>query len=150
MQELTGANNYPAVQFRIARPTARMEAVTEFYTRGLGLQVLYSFEGHNGYQGVMIGLPGLQYHLEFTQDDKHTECNAPTKENLLVLYFDSPEKLNSVRRSLEGLGYEPVTPENPYWEGRSWTYEDPEGWRVVLYDGVFLSSRTSSKPEMKK
>lgn len=139
MQETTEANNYPAVQFRIARPTAMIEAVTEFYTKGLGLQVLYSFEGHDGYKGVMIGFPNLQYHLEFTQDDKHTECNAPTKDNLLVLYFDSPEKLTPVRRSLEELGYEPVAPENPYWEGKSWTYEDPEGWRVVLYNGVFQS-----------
>jgi len=150
MQETTEVN-YPAVQFRIARPTARIKEVTKFYTKGLGLQVIYSFEGHNGYKGVMIGFPGLQYHLEFTQDDKHTECNAPTKDNLLVLYFDSPEKLNSVRSSLESLGYEPVAPENPYWEGKSWTYEDPEGWRVVLYDGVFgMSGDQLAKPEFSK
>jgi hypothetical protein len=30
------------------------------------------------------------------------------------------------------LGYSPVEPENPYWSGKSVTFEDPDGWRVVL------------------
>jgi hypothetical protein len=25
-----------------------------------------------------------------------------------------------------------VAPENPYWNGRGPTFEDPDGWRVVL------------------
>ena len=86
----------------------------------------------------MIGLPGLSYHLEFTQDEKGTQGKAPTKDNLLVLYFPSMEELNKIKRSLESLGHRPVAPENPYWQDKSWTYEDPEGWRVVLYDGLFL------------
>jgi hypothetical protein len=31
--------------------------------------------------------------------------------------------------------YQPVEPENPYWTGTSHTFEDPDGWRVVLYYG---------------
>ena len=30
------------------------------------------------------------------------------------------------------LNHHPVPPENPYWEGRGVTVEDPDGWRVVL------------------
>jgi hypothetical protein len=29
----------------------------------------------------------------------------------------------------------PVEPENPYWRKRGKTFEDPDGWRVVLYHG---------------
>lgn len=137
MNDELSNNNYPAVQFRIARPTNKIEEVTHFYTKGLGLKVLYQFEGHEGYRGVMIGLPELQYHLEFTQDDKGTPGTAPTKDNLLVLYFKTLAELNIIKDKLTALGHHPINPENPYWKDKGFTYEDPEGWRVVLYNGVF-------------
>jgi hypothetical protein len=34
-----------------------------------------------------------------------------------------------------------IEPENPYWNGKSQTFEDPEAWRVVLYDGSPFGSR---------
>ena len=30
------------------------------------------------------------------------------------------------------MGILPVEPENPYWKDKSETYEDPDGWRVIL------------------
>ncbi len=33
---------------------------------------------------------------------------------------------------LRALGREPVEPENPYWAAKGFTFEDPDGWRVVL------------------
>jgi hypothetical protein len=33
---------------------------------------------------------------------------------------------------MERLGHKEVEPENPYWRGRALTYEDPDGWRVVV------------------
>jgi hypothetical protein len=32
---------------------------------GLGLPEIGRFGGHAGYRGVLLGLPGLRYHLEF-------------------------------------------------------------------------------------
>ena len=138
MQKEIDGNHHPATQFRIARPTGRLAEVVRFYTEGLQLNMLYSFEGHGGYSGAMIGLPGVNYHLEFIQDKKGTCGTAPTKENLLVLYFKSEDDLLKIRKSLESMGNHPVEPENPYWQDKSWTYEDPDGWRVVLYNGTFL------------
>ena len=40
--------------------------VVEFYKDGVGLVELGRFDGHSGYDGVMLGLPGSDYHLEFT------------------------------------------------------------------------------------
>jgi hypothetical protein len=45
---------------RVARPTDRLEEVVRFYTIGLGLNVLGSFENHEGFDGVMVGVPGAR------------------------------------------------------------------------------------------
>lgn len=119
-------------QVRVARPTDRLEAVVRFYRDGLGLPELYRFVDHDGYDGVMLGLPGRSYHLEFTQHRDGNPCPAPSLDNLLVLYMPEPGHLERMRGRLTALGYEPVPPENPYWLGKSVTFEDPDGWRVVL------------------
>ena len=123
-------------QVRIARPTDRLAEVVAFYRDGLGLPQLASFAGHAGYDGVMLGLPGKRYHLEFTQHAHGSPCQAPSKDNLLVLYFPDEGDLRRTEQRLRALGRAPVAPENPYWLGKSVTYEDPDGWRVVLVRGA--------------
>ena len=59
----------PVRNVRIARPTDQLDDVARFYREGLGLPELDRFAGHAGYRGVLFGLPGTQYHLEFTQHD---------------------------------------------------------------------------------
>ena len=137
MNFMEESTNYPAIQFRIARPTNNLEEIIAFYTKGLGLKIVYEFKGHQGYDGVMIGLPGMQYHLEFTRTGLQVQSKAPTRDHLLVLYFKEIKDLDKIRERLNSLGYQPVAPENPYWADKSWTYEDPDGWRVVLYNGLF-------------
>jgi hypothetical protein len=52
----------PVSQVRIARPTDRLDEVVAFYRDGLGLTEIGSFESHAGYDGVMLGLPGVGQH----------------------------------------------------------------------------------------
>jgi len=120
------------VQVRIARPTDRLDDVIRFYRDGLGLPIIASFQGHVGYDGVMIGLPDRAYHLEFTRHAAGSPCPAPTRDNLLVFYIPDRAALDRVAARLGSMGYPAVTPENPYWTGQSVTVEDPDGWRVVL------------------
>jgi len=124
----------PAVQVRVARPTDRLDAVVRFYHTALGLPIVDSFggEGHHGYRGVMFGLPGTAYHLEFTQHDQGSPCPAPTEDNLLVFYVPDRAAIDRLAARLASLGHHRVPPENPYWEERGVTVEDPDGWRVVL------------------
>jgi catechol 2,3-dioxygenase-like lactoylglutathione lyase family enzyme len=122
----------PVVQVRVARPTDRLEEVVRFYRDALGLRQLGSFSGHAGYDGVMLGLPGRDYHLEFTRHEAGSPCPAPTRDNLLVLYVEDAAALRRVSDRLAALGHHPVEPENPYWAARGLTFEDPDGWRVVL------------------
>lgn len=119
-------------QVRIARPTDRLDEVVRFYRDGLGLPVLGSFRDHAGYDGVMLGLPDRTYHLEFTRHRDGSPCPAPSRDNLLVLYIPDETHLERIRARLEALGCRPVEPENPYWRDKSVTFEDPDGWRVVL------------------
>lgn len=119
-------------QVRIARPTDKLEALVAFYRDGLGLAELYRFTDHGGYDGVIFGLPGRAYHLEFTQRHAGSPCPAPTRDNLLVLYVPDVRQLASLRDRMIRSGYEPVDPENPYWVDKGLTFEDPDGWRVVL------------------
>lgn len=128
-------DNMPVAQLRIARPTDKLKEVKHFYCTGLGLPEISSFQGHAGYDGVMLGLPDRPYHLEFTQHEEGSPCAAPSKDNLMVLYIPSAAALHGAIKRLTDLGHEPVSPENPYWEGKSTTFEDPDGWRVVLFEG---------------
>lgn len=122
----------PVVQFRVARPTDQLDKVVEFYTKGLGLKVIGSFNEHDGYDGVMLGLPGFGYHLEFTQHKDGSPCPAPTEDNLLVFYIPDKGARDRIAGNLEEMGHLPVEPENPYWGRSGITFEDPDGWRVVL------------------
>jgi catechol 2,3-dioxygenase-like lactoylglutathione lyase family enzyme len=122
----------PFVQVRVARPTDQLEEVVRFYREGLGLKQIGSFEGHAGYSGVMLGLPGREYHLEFTHHEEGSPCPAPTRDNLLVFYIPDSDAVNRLVARLASLGHTPVEPENPYWKAKGITFEDPDGWRVVL------------------
>ena len=123
----------PVRYVRIARPTDQLDEVVRFYCEGLGLPELDRFAGHAGYRGVLLGLPGTPYHLEFTQHDHGSPGPAPSRDNLLVLYFDDLTHIEPAAARLATLGHQPVEAENPYWtENGAITVEDPDHWRVVL------------------
>ncbi|HHT7189621.1 TPA: VOC family protein, partial [Bacillus cereus] len=117
---------------RIARPTDKFEEVIAFYERGLGLKRIGEFNDHEGYDGVMFGLPDEEYHLEFTRHVEGSPCPAPTTDNLLVFYMREDSEMKKISKRLQTLGYDEVEPENPYWKEKGITIEDPDGWRIVL------------------
>jgi catechol 2,3-dioxygenase-like lactoylglutathione lyase family enzyme len=122
---------------RVARPTDDLDALLAFYRDGLGLELLYRFEDHDGFDGMMLGAPGAAYHLEFTRAAGHPAGRAPTQDNLIVFYLpDSAVWAASVER-MRKAGYEPVKSFNPYWDVRGVTFEDPDGYRVVLQNAAW-------------
>ncbi|GLQ79426.1 hypothetical protein GCM10007881_29440 [Mesorhizobium huakuii] len=54
----------PQLVLRVARPTNDLAAVIRFYRDGLGLQELFRFSDHDGFDGVMLGQPGDAYHFD--------------------------------------------------------------------------------------
>ena len=117
---------------RIARPSDNLEALLRFYRQGLGLSLLAHFEDHEGFDGIMLGREGAPYHLEFTRARGHVAGRAPTPDNLLVFYLPDPDKWNAAVQRMRDAGFAPVTSFNPYWDRQGLTFEDPDGYRVVL------------------
>jgi catechol 2,3-dioxygenase-like lactoylglutathione lyase family enzyme len=116
------------MQLRVARHTERLDEVVAFYRDGIGLREIGGFRDHDGYDGVFLELPGTQAHLELTAGGEHG-APAPHPESLLVLYLGDEE---AVRAVVGRLAVDPIPPANPYWAERGLTFEDPDGFRVVL------------------
>jgi catechol 2,3-dioxygenase-like lactoylglutathione lyase family enzyme len=122
---------------RVARPTDDVDALLPFYRDGLGLSVLYRFENHEGFDGVMLGSPGAQYHFEFTRARGHTAGRAPTPDNLLVFYLPDEAGWRRAVARMQAAGFDPVPAFNPYWDRNGRTFEDPDGYRVVLQNAAW-------------
>ncbi len=125
------------MRFRTARPTNDLPALERFYGEGVGLTARSRFEDHAGFDGVILGHPGAPYHLELTRRRGHPVGRAPSRDHLLVLYRPEPGQWTAAVQGLLRAGLEPVPSENPYGEVSGWTFEDPDGYRVVLQRGAW-------------
>jgi len=117
---------------RIARPTDELESVVEFYVNGLGFERLGGFKDHEGFDGVMVGFPGCPYHLEFVCERGQRAGRAPGGDNLLVFYVPDHDAWRAVIDRMISEGHAPVSSHNPYWDRNCRTFEDPDGYRVVI------------------
>jgi catechol 2,3-dioxygenase-like lactoylglutathione lyase family enzyme len=117
-----------AMQLRVARHTERLEEVVRFYRDGIGLTEVGGFRDHDGYDGVFLAVPGTGAHLELTRGGDRG-APSPHPESLLVFYLGDSEAVETVALR---LGVDPVPPANPYWGKHGTTFEDPDGFRVVL------------------
>jgi hypothetical protein len=102
------------------------------YCRGLGLRVVGSFEDHRGFDGVMLGLAGSNYHFEFTRCREHPVVPASSVEDLLVFYLPDTAQWQRTCADMLAAGFARVESFNPYWEARGHTFEDLDGYRIVL------------------
>jgi catechol 2,3-dioxygenase-like lactoylglutathione lyase family enzyme len=127
----------PAPVLRVARPSDDIDALLPFYCAGLGLGVLYRFEDHDGFDGVMLGAPGVPYHFEFTRTKAHTAGRAPTQDHLLVFYLPDAGAWRHAVDRFRDAGFDPVPAFNPYWDRQGLTFEDPNGYRVVLQNAAW-------------
>ncbi|OBL01424.1 extradiol dioxygenase [Mycobacterium sp. 1245499.0] len=122
----------PAVQVRVARPTAQLQRIVRFYRDVLSLPQLHSADDGE-WAVVMFGLPGDQYNLEFVAHRGGIDGTAPTRENLLVFYFNSADDQQAVASRCRGAGAEQVVLDNPWWaRNGAIAFLDPDAWTIVL------------------
>jgi catechol 2,3-dioxygenase-like lactoylglutathione lyase family enzyme len=121
-----------ALHIRIARPVSNLQRIADMYCRGLGLRVVGGFENHAGFDGVMLGLEGSDYHFEFTHCRSHPVLPTPTAEDLVVFYVPAAEQWQAACARMLAAGFKQVAPFNPYWDASGRTYADEDGYRIVL------------------
>jgi catechol 2,3-dioxygenase-like lactoylglutathione lyase family enzyme len=117
---------------RVARPSDDLDAVVRFYRDGLGFDVLYEFRDHDGFDGVMLGRPGAAYHLEFTTERRPSSGTRADRGQPPGLLPARRGGLAAAVARMEKAGHRPVKAFNPYWDRKGLTFEDPDGYRVVL------------------
>lgn len=122
---------------RIARPVSDLEQTASLYRKGLGFVEIGRFRDHEGFDGVMLGKPGLPYHFEFTHCRYHPVNPSPTEEDLLVFYFPDPGEWEIAWRAMEEAGFTEVAAFNPYWGKKGKTYADRDGYRVVIQQAAW-------------
>lgn len=120
------------LHLRVARPVRDLSRATDMYRRGLGLTVIARFEDHEGFDGVMLGDAGANYHLEFTRCAAHEIGPSPTPEDLLVWYFPDAGEWSRRCQAMLDAGFAEVSPFNRYWAKLGRTFADPDGYRTVL------------------
>lgn len=119
------------MKFRSARHTNNLTPIIAFYTEIVGLSVLGNFKDHDGYDGVFLGLPGADWHLEFTTSTEPAN-HKPDEDDLLVFYPASAEEHAAITERFAKHNIPPVEPKNPYWKVNGTLYIDPDGFGVMI------------------
>jgi len=117
--------------FRFARHTNNLEQLKSFYIDILGLELLGGFENHNGYDGVFIGKPNENWHLEFTKSDEIVTFNFG-EEDIFVFYPNTKLEFELIHDRIESHSIKFIDSKNPYWNENGKMILDPDGYRVVI------------------
>ena len=121
-----------SAHLRVARPVRDLGLSVSMYKRGLGLEEIGRFEDHEGFDGVMLGNRGMSCHFEFTYCRHHPVQPAPTPEDLLVFYIPEANEWHETCAAMLQARFKVVEAFNPYWQHLGRTFEDPDGYRVVI------------------
>ena len=125
-------------KIRIARPSDNLEAISRMYQKGLGFEKISEFVDHNGFDGIILGDRNSQYHLEFTHHRGTIAGKAPTRDNLLIFYIPDKQEWDSACKQMLTAGFALVKSYNNYWDKSGRTFEDLDGYRVVLQNSNWL------------
>lgn len=119
--------------FRFARHTNNLEQLKVFYIDVLGFELLGSFENHNGYDGIFVGKPTENWHLEFTQTSEKVN-HSFDDDDILVFYPNTKLGFDSIIEKLKTNKIEFIEAKNPYWKINGKTILDPDGFHIIISD----------------
>ena len=120
------------MKFRFARHTNNLEELKNFYITILGFKHLGGFENHSGYDGIFIGKPNLDWHLEFTKSNEIVTFNF-SEEDYLVFYPETIEEFENIKRKLMENDYTFISSKNPYWNENGIIVKDPDGYSIIIF-----------------
>lgn len=119
------------MHFRVARHTNDLNAIKSFYTMVLGFELLGDFKNHDNYNGIFLGFPDSDWHLEFTSSLEKAN-NQFGEDDILILYPETREKFDSLLKNISRNTILLVSSKNPYWNENGKMFLDPDGYRIVL------------------
>lgn len=122
---------------RVARPSDHLAEIAEMYAQGLGFTILAQFQDHAGFDGIILGHPQQPYHIEFTAQAGHMVGQAPTQDHLLVFYLPDHGEWAASCAQMLAAGFRAVQSYNPYWDNRGRTFEDLDGYRIVIQNAAW-------------
>jgi hypothetical protein len=70
---------------------------------------------------------------------------TPTAEDLLVFYSPDESEWKTACERVLNAGFRPSKSFNPYWEIRGRTFEDPDGYRVVLQQEAWMDEASQAE-----
>lgn len=117
--------------FRVARHTSNIEKLCNFYSSILGLEVLGSFKNHDNYDGVFLGKPNENWHLEFTQSLEASKAIFD-EDDILVFYPTSQSEYNQILENLKQHQVPILEPKNPYWKDNGICFEDRDHHKIIV------------------
>jgi catechol 2,3-dioxygenase-like lactoylglutathione lyase family enzyme len=121
------------MKLRIARHTNDLEKIKSFYIDILGLELMGTFENHDNYDGVFIGKPNLDWHLEFTKSNDLAN-HIFDEDDILVFYPETILEFKTLINNLLNNAFSTITSKNPYWNKNGKMFLDPDGYQIVLSD----------------
>ena len=116
---------------RVARHTDDLDKIEDFYVNLLGFERLGSFQNHNNYDGIFIGKPGMDWHLEFTKSEEKAK-HSFDQDDVMVLYPKTIEEYNRLINSFLKNNISSITAHNPFWNENGKMFLDPDGYRIVI------------------
>ena len=119
------------MKFRYARHTNNLDTLIDFYQNIIGLEKLGGFKDHNGYDGVFLGFPDQDWHMEFTYSADKAN-HHPDRDDLIVFYLDNEEEIQTIIDRAKQADILPITSQNPYWNENGIELTDPDGFGVIL------------------
>ena len=117
--------------FRVARHTNDLEKIKSFYVNILGLEVLGSFENHASYDGIFIGKPKADWHIEFTTSNEKAN-HVFDDDDILVFYADTKAEYNTWIGNFQNNNIAIIPSKNPYWNDNGKMFLDPDGNRIII------------------
>ncbi len=119
------------MNFRVARHTNNLEEIKFFYISVLGFELLGNFENHHSYDGIFIGKPNLDWHLEFTKSNEIVEFNF-NEDDIYVFYPKTISEYNKLIESVLKNNVSFIEAKNPYWNENGKMILDPDGFRIII------------------
>lgn len=119
------------MNFRYARHTNDLNKIEKFYTEIIGLEKLGNFENHENYNGLFLGFPNQDWHLEFTTSNDNTKSKFD-EDDILVFYLNSEYEIEEIKNRIIKNKISIEKSKNPYWNKYGIQISDPDNYKIIF------------------